>query len=142
VTVADRADALSISGMGNYTVKNLKQVDNMAEQFGLAENLEARFARKPLELSNFGVSYEKFAPGFRMPFGHTHGEQEEVYVVISGGGRIKVGDEIVDLTQWDAIRVPGDVTRALEGGAAGMEILAIGAPQANDTEMTQGWWSD
>jgi mannose-6-phosphate isomerase-like protein (cupin superfamily) len=128
--------------MANYTVKNLMQVENMAEQFGLAENLEARFARKALELSNFGVSYEKLAPGFRMPFGHTHGEQEEVYVVLSGGGRIKVGEEIVDLSQWDAIRVPGETPRALEGGPDGMEVLAIGAPQANDTEMLQGWWSD
>ncbi len=128
--------------MSNYTVKNLKQVENMAERFGLDENLEARFARKPLELSNFGVSYEKHGPRFRIPFGHTHREQEEVYVVLSGGGRIKVGDEIVELTQWDAIRVPGETPRALEGGENGMEILAIGAPQADDTEMLQGWWQD
>lgn len=130
--------------MSNYTVKNLKRVENMAEQFGLDENLEARFARKPLELSNFGVSYQKLGPGFRMPFGHTHEKQEEAYVVISGSGRIKVGDEIVELTEWDMIRVPNDVPRALEGGADGMEVIAIGAPatQTNDAEMIQGWWSD
>ena len=64
--------------MSNYTVKNLKEVDNAAEQFGIEGNLEARFARKPLELANFGFSYQKLTPNFRMPFGHTHGEQEEV----------------------------------------------------------------
>ena len=126
--------------MANYTLRNLKQLDDMAEQYGMADRLEARFARKPLELSNFGLSYQRLEPGFRMPFGHHHGEQEEVYVVLNGSGRIKVEDEIVDLARWDAIRVPGSATRALEAGPDGLEVIAIGAPQADDTEMEQGWW--
>ena len=128
--------------MSNYTVKNLKQVDNMAEQFGLDENLEARFARKALELSTFGLSYQKLAPGFRMPFGHTHETQEEAYVILNGAGRIKVGDDIVELKQWDTVRVPAEVPRALEAGDGGMEILAIGAPVPDETEMLQNWWKD
>jgi uncharacterized cupin superfamily protein len=128
--------------MSNYTVKNLKRVDNAAEQFGLAENLEARFARKPLELENFGISYQRLEPNFRIPFGHKHGKQEELYVVVSGSGRIKVGDEVVELKQWDAIRVPGEVTRNLEAGPDGIEYLAVGAPQADDADMVQGWWTD
>jgi mannose-6-phosphate isomerase-like protein (cupin superfamily) len=128
--------------MTDYTVKNLKQVDDMAEQFGLAPDLEARFARKPLELENFGVSYEKLAPNFRIPFGHKHGEQEEVYVLVSGSGRMKLDDEIVELSQWDAIRVPGKVARNFEAGPDGAELIAIGAPPGQDTEMLQGWWTD
>jgi uncharacterized cupin superfamily protein len=127
--------------MPDYTVKNLKDVDDAAASFGLGDELEARFAKKALGLSNFGLSYQKLAPDFRMPFGHTHGEQEEVYVVLRGSGRIKLDEEIVELAEWDAVRVPGDVARALEAGADGMEIFAIGAPLANDTEMLQGWWS-
>ena len=126
--------------MPDYTVKNLKQVANAAERFGLGGNLEARFARKDLELSNFGLSYQRLEPGFRVPFGHTHGEQEEVYVVLNGTGRVKVDDEIVELAQWDAIRVPGEAKRALEAGPDGMEIIAIGAPLADDTEMDQSFW--
>jgi mannose-6-phosphate isomerase-like protein (cupin superfamily) len=128
--------------MANYTVKNLKDVENMAEQFGMSDGLEARFAKGPLELSNFGLSYQRLEPNFRIPFGHKHGEQEEVYVVLSGSARLKLDDEIVDLKQWDAIRVPGEVTRNFEGGPDGAEFLAIGAPLAKDTEMLQGWWSD
>lgn len=118
------------------------QLDNMAAQFGLADGLEARFARKALGLSNFGLSYQKLAPGFRVPFGHRHGEQEEVYLVLAGSGRVKLDDEIVELERWDAIRVAHDVVRAVEAGPDGLEILAIGAPQATDTEMLQGWWGD
>jgi uncharacterized cupin superfamily protein len=128
--------------MPNYTVKNLKQVENMAEKFGMSDGLEARFARGALELENFGLSYQRLEPNFRNPFGHKHGEQEEVYVVLSGSARLKLDDEIVELEQWDAIRVPGEVTRNFEGGPDGAEVLAIGAPVAKDTEMLQGWWSD
>ena len=63
----------------------------------MAPNIEARYARKPLGLENSGVSYFRLAPDFRLPFGHTHAEQEEVYVVISGSARVKAGDEIVEL---------------------------------------------
>ncbi len=128
--------------MANYTVKNLKDVENMAEQYGMSDGLEARFARGPLELSNFGLSYQRLEPNFRIPFGHKHGEQEEVYVVLSGSARLKLDDDIVELKQWDAIRVPGEVTRNFEGGPDGAEVLAIGAPVAKDTEMLQGWWAD
>jgi mannose-6-phosphate isomerase-like protein (cupin superfamily) len=114
----------------------------MAEKFGMSEGLEARFAASPLELSNFGVSYQRLEPNFRIPFGHKHGEQEEAYVVLSGSARLKLDDEIVELKQWDAIRVPGDVTRNFEGGPEGAELLAIGAPLTKDTEMVQGWWTD
>ena len=127
--------------MTDYTVKNLMDVANAAEQFGI-EGMEARFAKRDLELGNLGVSYQKLAPGSRQPFGHRHAEQEEVYVVLSGSGRVKVEDEILDLKEWDAIRVSGSEMRQFEAGPDGLTYLAIGAPLANDTEMVDGWWSD
>ena len=127
--------------MANYTVENIKALDNAAAQFGI-EGMEARFARKPMDLEKFGFSVQKLTPNFRMPFGHKHGEQEEVYVVLKGSGRVKLDDEIIELKQWDALRVPGAVMRALEAGPEGLEVMAVGAPPANDTEMVQGWWTD
>ena len=128
--------------MTGYTLRNLKEIDDMAERFGLGEGLEARFARGALELENFGLSYQKLKPNFRIPFGHKHDLQEEVYIVVNGTARMKLDDEIVELKPWDAIRVPPQVTRALEAGPDGVEVLAIGAPQAQDTAMQQGWWDD
>jgi mannose-6-phosphate isomerase-like protein (cupin superfamily) len=127
--------------MANYTVKNIKELDNAAEQFGI-EGMEARFARKAMDLEKFGFSVQKLTPNFRQGFAHTHANQEEVYLVLSGSGRIKVEDEIVDLKEWDAIRVPPGVTRQIESGPEGMELVAIGAPEGGDAEMIEGWWSD
>jgi mannose-6-phosphate isomerase-like protein (cupin superfamily) len=131
--------------VGGYTIKNLKaDVPDAAPQFGFSPGLEARFAREALECRNFGLSYERLAPNFRAPFGHRHGVQEEVYVVVGGSGRVKVEDEVVDVRQWDAVRVPGEAMRAFEAGPEGLELLAFGAPRPDeqDAELVPGWWSD
>lgn len=134
-----------MGAMADYTLVNLKSdVEDMAPRFGYAPNMESRFARKPLELENSGVSYFKLAPSFRVPFGHRHGEQEEVYLVIRGSARMKLEDEVVELSELDAIRVPGSTTRGMEGGPDGAEIVAFGAPNTEnrDTEMVQDFWTD
>lgn len=134
--------------MAEYTIANLKDdVEDQAPKFGLAPNLEGRFARESLDLEQSGISYQRLAPGFRMPFGHKHAQQEEIYVILSGGGRVKLGDEIVDVTAWDAVRVAPDTWRAFEAGPDGLELIAFGArcgmaPDGSDGEMEQGWWSD
>lgn len=128
--------------MSGYSVKNLKQVDDSATQFGLSPNLEARFARKALDGENAGLSYQRLAPGFRVPFGHTHETQEEIYVVVGGSGRLKLDDEVVDVHQWDAIRVAPGTMRNWEAGPDGLEFIAFGAGQAGDAEMTQDWWTE
>jgi uncharacterized cupin superfamily protein len=129
--------------MADYTKLNLKQdVEDMAVKFGFSPDMEARYARTPLGLENSGVSYFRLAPEFRQPFGHTHGEQEEVYVVLSGSARLKAGDDIVELAQFDAIRLPGSTPRGLEAGPDGVEILAVGAPNTDnkDAEMLPEFW--
>jgi mannose-6-phosphate isomerase-like protein (cupin superfamily) len=129
-------------GMADYTVKNMRDdVPNAAEQYGIA-GMEARFARRALELETFGFSYQKLTPNFRQGFGHHHREQEEAYLVLSGSGRVKVDDDVVELRQWDVIRVPAAVTRQFESGPDGLELIAMGGAPGGDAEMIDGWWSD
>jgi len=131
--------------MSDYTHLNLKEdVDDQAPNFGLAGDIEARMARVPLGMENAGLSYPRLAPGFRIPWGHTHKQQEEVYVLVSGSARIKVDDEIRELRKWDAVRLHRDTIRSFEAGDEGAEFIAIGAPNTGpgDAELIQGWWSD
>lgn len=131
--------------MSAYTKLNLRRdVEDMAPRFDLSPGLESHFARVPLELEQSGVSFYRIAPGFRTPFGHRHTEQEEVYVIAGGSARIKLDDEILELGQWDAVRIAGSTMRALEGGPEGAEVIAFGAPNTEnkDAEMVPGWWSD
>lgn len=131
--------------MADYTKRNFKHdVEDMAPKFGLSPGAESRFARVPLELEQSGVSYFKLAAGFRFPFGHTHGEQEEVYVVINGNAVLRLDDEELELERLDAVRIPKGTKRAIQGGPDGCELLAFGAPNTDnkDAEMIPGWWGD
>ena len=130
--------------MADYTVVNMNDIDDMAARHGLSPGLQSRFARVPLGLEKSGLSLYRVGPGFRTPFGHRHAEQEEVYLVVSGSARMKLDEEVVELKQWDAVRVPGQVMRSFEGGPNGAEIVAFGAPntQNKDAELVPEWWSD
>lgn len=130
--------------MPDYTIKNLLDVEDSAVAFGLSPGLEARFASGELGLTRLGVSYQRLAPGFRIPFAHKHAEQEELYVVLSGSGRLRLDDEVREVRARDAIRVEKDTMRNFEAGPEGLEFLAIGAPATGpgDAETVPGWWSE
>ena len=128
----------------SYTKTNLRtEVENQAPKFGMPPELEARFGRTAIGGETLGLSLMKLAPSFRMPFGHKHSGQEEVYVVVRGSGRIKVDDDIVDVGEWDAIRFGKDTMRNVEAGPEGIEYLAFGAGEdPQDADMAPNWWSD
>lgn len=127
----------------SYTKKNLESVEDSAPKFGYEELQEARFAGQDLDAEATGVAFMRVKPGQRQGFAHKHDEAEEVYVVISGSGRIKLDDEIVDLERLDAIRIAPGVTRALEADDEGLEYLAFGPHHKGDGELIQeGFWDD
>jgi len=131
--------------VSGYTKLNLRDdVENSAEKFGMGDILEAHFVRDDLEATQFGLSLQRLKPNMRLPFGHSHKTQEEVYVIVGGSGRFKLGDEVVDVAQWDAVRVSPDVTRGVEAGPDGLDMVAFGAPNTGlqDAQQEMGWWSD
>ena len=130
--------------MAYYTKANLRtDVDDQAPKFGMPTEMQARFARTPLGGKTLGLSLFSLEPNFRIPFGHKHVEQEEVYVVVRGSARVKVDGKVVDLQEWDAIRFDKNTMRDVEAGPQGVEYLAFGAGEdASEVEMVQDWWSD
>jgi mannose-6-phosphate isomerase-like protein (cupin superfamily) len=81
-------------------------------------------------------------PGKRQAFGHCHNEAEEVYVVLAGGGRVRLDDEIVEIKTLDAIRVEPSVKRAFEAGSDGLAWMAFGPHYEKDGEMDNEFWTD
>jgi uncharacterized cupin superfamily protein len=127
--------------MSAYTVKNLKDVADQAEAHGFAPAMESRFARDDLGCEQTGLSYQRLAPGVEQPFGHHHDTQEELYVVIGGSGRVKLGDDVVELRPLDVVRVAPQTTRAFAAGPDGIELLAFGERGIRDVHMVKGFWS-
>lgn len=130
--------------MSDYEILNLREVDDMAARSGMPEGMEARFPKRELGSQQVAVSLQRLAPNLRGPFGHRHATQEELYVVVAGGGRAKVGDDVRELRTWDVLRVGANVMRAFEAGPEGMEWLAFGGPigEENDAEIVMGWWEE
>jgi uncharacterized cupin superfamily protein len=133
--------------MGDYTIVNLREVEDSAPKFGHSPDMAARFASGDLGLEKSGVSLQRLAPDVRAPFGHREHEQEELYVVVEGSGRVKIDDDIAELQRWDAVRVPAGSARQFEAGPEGLEFIAFGSPRSpgktgQGADMLPGWWND
>jgi quercetin dioxygenase-like cupin family protein len=131
--------------VSGFTKLNLREdVENSAEKFGMGEVLEAHFARDDLDATQFGISLQQLKPNQRMPFGHYHESQEEVYVIVGGAGRLKLDDDVVEVQKWDAIRIAPEVTRGVEAGPEGLDLIAFGAPNTGlqDAKPEMGWWAE
>jgi quercetin dioxygenase-like cupin family protein len=126
--------------MPKYATKNLMEIDDLFE----GPEIQARFSRKYLDSEHLGVSLFKYAPGFVAKDGHHHKVQEEAYVVIAGSGRIRLDDDVVELRQWDVVRVAPEVVRGFEAGPEGLEVIAVGAdkPEGGDGVRDPDRWAE
>jgi mannose-6-phosphate isomerase-like protein (cupin superfamily) len=125
-----------------HTRINLADVEDAAPANGFGHRWEARVARAALEAEHTGVTHFRLRPGKRSPFAHRHAEAEEVYVILSGSGRVKLGDEVADVRALDAIRVAPEVVRAFEAGPDGLELIAFGPHRDGDGEQVDDPWVD
>jgi len=131
-----------------FTLINIKRdPEDVGPKFDGHPELEFRAATRALGLEHSGVSFQHVPAGYRFPYGHTHVKQEEVYVIVRGSGRMKLDDEVVEVEEWDAVRVPPGTWRGYEAGPDGLDILVIGAPSLGDdprgdVDGRRDWWTD
>lgn len=125
--------------MTDYTIANLDQIEDSAAAHGLDFGSQ-RFPREAVEAEQTGFAHMLLHPGKHQPFGHRHKEAEEIYFVIAGSGAIKLDDGIHELRTHDIIRLAPTVTRSLQAGPDGLEVLAFGARHAGDGELLNDFW--
>lgn len=125
--------------MASWTKTNFGEIDASGDDDA---PVIAKFGRKHMDSTELGVSRFTYKPGVKMPFGHRHTEQEEAYVVVGGSGRMKLDDEVVDVAEWDLIRVAPEVARGFEAGPDGLDLICIGGhkPEGGDGEKVDGFW--
>jgi quercetin dioxygenase-like cupin family protein len=128
--------------MSRFASVNLLEIENAVGD--RAPGIEGRFGRKHLDSRDLGVSLFRYAPNVRSPFAHSHREQEEAYLVVSGSGRVLLDDEVHELRQWDLMRVSPEVVRAFEAGPDGLDLVAVGGPRPEDGDgvMATANWPD
>ena len=126
----------------SHTIKNLRDVKDSAPEFGCADTQEAHFASEDLDAAETGVSYLVVRPGKRQAFAHRHDAAEEVYIVVSGSGRIKLDDHVTQVEMLDAIRVAPNVVRQFEADDDGLAVVAFGRRHDGDGNIVDdpGFW--
>jgi uncharacterized cupin superfamily protein len=93
---------------------------------------------KQLEAGSLGARFWRLRPG-QASTKHRHLEQTELYVVIEGTGRMRVGDEVLTLEPHSAVLVEPDTARQLFNDTEADALwLVVGAPPeaANTLEMS------
>ncbi len=123
-----------------HTRINLDDVEDAAPANGFGDRWEARVARAALEAEQTGVTHFRLRAYRRSPFSHRHTNAEEIYVILTGGGRVKLDDQVFEVRARDAIRVAPEVARAFEAGADGLEFLAFGPHRPGDGEPVDDPW--
>jgi quercetin dioxygenase-like cupin family protein len=124
--------------VSRFAVKNLMEIDDLFE----GPEREIRFSRKYLDSEHLGITYQRFEPRYVSTDGHSHEVQEEAYVVIAGSGSIKLDDEVIELRQWDIVRVAPEVVRGFDAGPDGLELIAVGTdkPEGGDGVLAKDRW--
>jgi quercetin dioxygenase-like cupin family protein len=128
--------------MSRFSTVNLMDVeDSVGDR---APGIEGRFGRKHLDSRDLGVSLFRYAANLRSPVAHSHREQEEAYLIVAGSGRVLLDGEVLELRQWDVVRVAPEVVRAFEAGPDGLDVVAIGGPKPADGDgvMGEANWPD
>ncbi len=87
--------------------------------------------RRLLGLKGVALGLINLPAGQGYTFTHTHREQEEVYMVLEGSGRLLVDDEMIPLTAGDMVQVDPHSKRALKNdGDTPLRIICAGGVPA------------
>jgi quercetin dioxygenase-like cupin family protein len=110
--------------------KALHESEIEAEREGRVKRI-----RTALGVSAFGINQMTFAPGGT---GSVHDEsatgQEEVYLVLAGGGTLAVDGEEVPLRTGSYVFVAPGTKRQVRAGEAGLTYVCVGSPPGRGYE--------
>ena len=91
-----------------------------------------------LEAGALGARLWRLAAG-QASTKHRHTSQEELYVLLEGSGRVRIGEEVLTLAPLDTLLVEPSATRQLFNDTEADQLwLVVGAPpeEANTLEMS------
>lgn len=90
-----------------------------------------------LEASRLGARMWRLEPG-KASTRHRHFTQEELYVLLEGEGRVRIGDDVLTLAPLDTLLVEPDTDRQLFNDTDADQLwLVVGAPRENITSTLE-----
>lgn len=90
-----------------------------------------------LNLSGAEISINSLPAGASVPFIHSHKQNEEIYGILSGKGKMDINGEIVQLTQGDWLKIqPNAKRRIFAAEDIGISYICIQAKEASLEQYT------
>jgi len=107
---------------------------------GALNNFEGKqFVKDVIGATSCEISFGSLPTGVAVPFYHSHKENEENYIILSGAGRFQVDDEAFDIAQGSVIRVATGCDRNLKcTSPEPMTYICIQAKEGSLNQYTQG----
>ena len=121
--------------MGHRVLKAEEAYWRPSNQMGV---LNTDFA-KQLGIETLGARLWRLQPG-QASTKHRHIETTELYLLLEGTGRLRIGDEVLTLGPMDAVAVEPDTVRQPFNDTDSDQLwLVVGAPNeaANTLEMSE-----
>lgn len=129
--------------MSEYTVVRIEEVPDVLGDYPG----EMRMLTSALGAEQVAFTYRRMPQhtGGKGSYGHRHRTQEEIYYVASGRLQFKLGDEVIELEEGAALRVPPHTWRSVwneEPDDAELIIVSTALPGggAADAEYLEEFW--
>ena len=130
---------------------NEVKVLNKGEKFahasvGSLHGFEGKqFVKDATGATSCEISFGTLPTGVAVPFFHSHKENEENYIILSGEGKFQVNDEVFDVAEGSIIRVSINCDRNIKcTSALPMTYICIQAKEGSlggytmtDAEITE-----
>lgn len=114
------------------------KVLNSGEKFshasvGSLKGFEGKqFVKDATGATSCEISFGTLPTGAAVPFFHSHRENEENYIILSGSGKFQVNDEVFDIAEGSVVRVATNCDRNLKcTSAEPMTYICIQAKEVS-----------
>jgi mannose-6-phosphate isomerase-like protein (cupin superfamily) len=115
----------------------LEKIDERVAPQPYTRYVKVVFDHHIIQGSPLSLGYFRLEPGQSGPK-HSHQNEVEIYIVISGKGKVVIGDETVDMTSGTIIYVPPTVEhQTLNNGQNDLEFYGVFSPSTAFTDMLQ-----
>ena len=128
-------------------VKILNQGEKFAHAtVGSVRSFEGKqFVKDATGATSCEISFGTLPTGTAVPFFHSHKDNEENYIILSGAGRFQVNDEVFDIAEGSVIRVSTNCDRNLKCTSAEPMVYiciqaregSLGGYTMTDAEITE-----
>jgi len=83
------------------------------------------FVKESLKETSCEISFGSLEPGQAIPFFHSHKNNEENYIVLSGNGKFQIDDDVFDVCEGSVIRVATNCDRNIKNTSAERQLVYI-----------------